>query len=305
MDSIGIAGAGRLGQALGRLLQDRGQPIAAIAGRNPERTGNAAAFICKDVLPVTYAELPSQAGRILICVPDDALPSVVATLAESAQPVKIAIHTCGSRGPEALAPLAAQGTACATMHPLQTITTPTQGIADLPGSSFGITGSGGGGITGSGGGGITHIDKAAGWALEIVQLLNGHALAIAPENRPLYHAAAVMASNYIVAMVDAAVILMGLAGVAPEPALEALGPLVRASAANSLRAGPVQALTGPIERGDERTIAAHLHALDNAPESVRQLYRLAGLHTIEVARRKTPAIDRGRIESLFEEGTSS
>jgi len=179
------------------------------------------------------------------------------------------------------------------LHPLQTIATPAQGVGDLPGALFGITGSG----------------ASADWALEIVRMLDGRALTIAPECRPLYHAAAVMASNYIVAMIDAAVLLMGLAGVPPEPALEALGPLIRASAKNALDSGPVQALTGPIERGDERTVAAHLHALDtsldNVPESVRQLYRHAGLHTIEVAHRKAPGIDRGRIESLLRQGASS
>jgi predicted short-subunit dehydrogenase-like oxidoreductase (DUF2520 family) len=240
------------------------------------------------VLPVTYTELPSHAHCILICVPDDALPSVADALAAAPQPITTALHTCGSRGPEALTALEVRGAACATLHPLQTITTPEQGVADLPGSSFGITGSG----------------SALDWALEIVRLLDGNALTIASESRPLYHAAAVMASNYIVAMVDAAVILMGLAGVEPDAALRALDPLIRASAANSLAMGPVQALTGPIERGDERTVAAHLRALDSAPESVRQLYRQAGLHTIEVARRKTPAIDRGRIESRLQQGAS-
>jgi predicted short-subunit dehydrogenase-like oxidoreductase (DUF2520 family) len=281
---IGIAGSGRLGQALGRLLHDRGHPIVAVAGRDHRRTETAAAFINSDVLSVSYAELPSLASSVLICVPDDALESVACTLAASKQPISIALHTCGSRGAEALAALESRGASCATLHPLQTIASPEQGVADLPGSSFGITGSG----------------PAAEWAIEIVRLLDGHALNIAPENRPLYHAAAVMASNYIVAMIDAAVILMGQAGVPREPALRALAPLVRASVKNALEAGPVQALTGPIERGDARTIATHLKALDNVPESVRQLYRQAGLHTIEVAQRKTPAMDRGPIESLLQ-----
>jgi predicted short-subunit dehydrogenase-like oxidoreductase (DUF2520 family) len=302
MDSIGIVGAGRMGQALGRLLHDRGQPIAAIAGRNPERTASAAAFINRNVLPVTYAELPRHAARILICVPDDALEDVAHILASKPHHISMALHTCGSRGPEALAGIQSRGAACATLHPLQTITTPAQGVADLPGSSFGITGFG---ITGS----PFEMNPALDWALDIVRLLEGHALTIAPENRPLYHAAAVMASNYVVAMIDAAVTLMRLAGVPQEPALQALGPLIRASVENGLRAGPVHALTGPIERGDARTVAAHLRALDppldNVPESVRQLYRQAGLHAIDVARRKTPAIDRGPIESLLCRGTSS
>jgi predicted short-subunit dehydrogenase-like oxidoreductase (DUF2520 family) len=287
MPPIGIAGAGRLGQALGRLLHLRGQPIAAIAGRDPTRTRAAANFIDMDVHPVSYADLPSHASRILICVPDDALPGVACTLAAAPERISVVLHTCGSRGPDALAALADREASCATLHPLQTIATPVQGVADLPGSSFGITGSG----------------EGEDWALEIVRLLDGHPLTIAPGSRPLYHAAAVMASNYIVTTIDAAVTLMGLAGVAPEPALQALGPLVRASVENSLTLGPSPALTGPIERGDDQTVAAHLRALDNAPESVRQLYRQAGLHAIEIARRKSPGIDRGKIESLL--GTSS
>ena len=298
MESIGIAGAGRMGQALGRLLHDRGQPIAAIAGRNPERTASAAAFIHRNVLPVTCAELPRHAARILICVPDDALEDVAHILASAPHRIKMALHTCGSRGAEALAEIESRGAACATLHPLQTITTPAQGVADLPGSSFGITGFG---ITGS----PFEMNPALDWAVDIVRLLEGHALTIAPESRPLYHAAAVMASNYIVAMIDAAATLMRLAGVPQEPALQALGPLVRASVENSLRAGPVHALTGPLERGDARTVATHLCALDKAPESVRQLYRQAGLHAIDVARRKAPALDRGQIESLLRRGTSS
>jgi len=293
---IGIAGAGRLGQALGRLLQDRGQPVVAIAGRDPRRTRAAAAFIYKDVLPVSFADLPSHAARVLICVPDDAVEEVAHILATAPKAIDMALHTCGSRGPEALAELESRGAFCASLHPLQTVATPAQGVADLPGSSFGITPGG----TGEG--------AALDWAVEIVRLLKGQALTIAAENRPLYHAAAVMASNYIVAMIDAAVVLMGLAGVEREAALQALGPLVRASVENSLRAGPVQALTGPIERADERTVAAHLlalDALDSAPETVRQLYRQAGLHTIEVARRKAPLVDRGNIELLLRQGTSS
>lgn len=302
MEPIGIAGTGRLAQALGRLLRDRGQPIAAIAGRNPARTASAAAFINNGVLSVSVAELPLHSGRVLISVPDDALESVAHILAAAAQPMKVALHTCGSRGPEALVALETHGTSCATLHPLQTIATPEQGVADLPGSFFGVTG-----VFGTNGEG-----DGADWALDIVRLLGGHALRIAPAGRPLYHAAAVMASNYIVTMIDAAVVLMGFAGVPPESALPALAPLIRASVENSLRVGPAAALTGPIERGDVRTVAAHVDALNGALdgaldtplESVRQLYGQAGLHAIEVARRKSPGGDRetgrGEIERLLQ-----
>jgi predicted short-subunit dehydrogenase-like oxidoreductase (DUF2520 family) len=237
---------------------------------------------------VACSSLPGLASRVLIAVPDDALPSVARELASAPEPVTAALHTCGSRGPEALAFLEKRGTSCGTLHPLQTIATAEQGVADLPGSYFGITGSG----------------EALAWALEICGLLRGRALTIPAECRPLYHAAAVMASNYIVAMIDAAVILFKAAGVPPDQALPALAPLIRASVANTLAAGPAQALTGPIERGDEQTVAGHLRALHAASghavsKSVQDLYSSAGLHTVELARRKSTGIDRRTIESLL------
>lgn len=295
--AIGIVGPGRLGQALGRLLHDLGQPVVAVAGRNFSRTSAAFSrtsaagkFIGQGVQAVAISALPSIASRILIAVPDDALPSVARELAAAPEKITVALHTCGSRGPEALELLAERGTSCGTLHPLQTVSSPEQGVADLPGSYIGITASG----------------EALAWALEICELLRGHALTIAAENRAsyhqaLYHAAAVMASNYIVATIDAAVILFKAAGVPAEQALPALAPLIRAAVANTLAAGPEQALTGPIERGDEQTVAAHLRALGAVSESVQELYRSAGLHTVELARRKSPGIERQVIETLLRE----
>lgn len=289
--SIGIAGNGRIGQALGRLLHELGEPVVAIAGRDLSRTAEAAGFIGVDVQPVAISQLPGLAARILLAVPDDALASVAGELAASPEWSEAALHTCGSRGPEALAPLEQRGTSCGTLHPLQTVSTPDQGIEDLPGCYFGITASG----------------PALAWAREICALVGGHPLSIPAESRPLYHAAAVMASNYIVAMIDAAVLVFQAAVVVEQKAgeheaLRALASLIRAAAANSLASGPAQALTGPIERGDAQTIAAHLRAIDAAesvPQTVRDLYSSAGLHTIALARRKSPETDREIIETLL------
>jgi predicted short-subunit dehydrogenase-like oxidoreductase (DUF2520 family) len=93
-----------------------------------------------------------------------------------------------------------------------------------------------------------------------------------------------MASNYVTALLAAAGELMEAAGVARGDALGALGPLVRASVENALRLGPAAALTGPIQRGDLATVAAHLAALPAARPSIQMLYRAAGLAALEIAR---------------------
>jgi predicted short-subunit dehydrogenase-like oxidoreductase (DUF2520 family) len=270
--SIGIAGAGRMAQALGRLLLERGEPVAAVASRG-ESAARAAEFIGSGVEAVSYKELPQRAGRIVIAVADRAVPTVAETLAEAMAEAGlsggVALHTSGTLGPEVLEPLAARGVSCGTLHPLQTIAAPGQGVAALPGSAFAVAGD----------------TEALAWAERIATILDGEPLRIAPKFRPVYHAAAVMASNYIVALLDAAVILMGAAGITEDRALRAIAPLAKASLNNAADLGPLRALTGPIERGDSETVALHLDALEKEPESVRELYRSAGLHALDLARR--------------------
>jgi len=284
--AIAIAGAGRIGQALGRLLRERGEPVVAVASRSPERARAAARFV-GGVRAVGYSEAPECASRVLIAVPDDALSSVAEAVAGAGMKDGACLHTCGTRGPEALAVLAAQGVSCGALHPLQTVASPEQGLSALPGAAFAVTGEG----------------PAAAWAQRIVALLDGLVLRIPAERRPLYHAAAVMASNYVVGLIDAAVMLMGAAGVEEDRALRALAPLVRASSMNALTLGPLKALTGPIERGDVETVSLHMQALAETSAPVREFYRSAGLYVVTLARRKgLPAASARKLEELLRGG---
>lgn len=284
-DSIGVAGAGRVAQALGRLLAERGEPVMAVASRDPERAAAAALFI-GGAEPVSLTAL-ARCERVLIAVPDDAIPAVAEVLAGAGMQRGAVLHTSGARGPEVLAALAAAGVSCGALHPLQTIATPEQGLGVLTGGVFAISGAG----------------AARAWAERIVTLLGGTPLPIPPERYPLYHAAAVMASNHLVGLVDAAVKVMELAGIAPEEALRALAPLASSSLANALALGPAQALTGPLGRGDAGTIALHLEALRRAPEPVRALYRVAARHLVDLARRKgMPEAAARRLEEILEQG---
>ena len=283
---IAIAGTGRVAQALGRLLAERGEPVAAVAGRNPERTRAAAAFIGYKVKPATLGTLPKRTARLLIAVSDSSILEVAHAIAGSGMKPGIALHTCGAMGPEALAPLAAAGVSCGVLHPLQTFATPGQGLSALTGCTFGIDGD----------------EAALQWAVQIAHLLDAATLRIPPAGRLLYHAAAVMACNCVVALLDAAAMLMDAAGIEPDKTLLALGPLVEASVANALHIGTVEALTGPVRRGDLETVSGHLSALSKAPESVQGLYRAAGLHAVDLAVRGGLAPDRARLlENLFRE----
>ena len=103
-----------------------------------------------------------------------------------------------------------------------------------------------------------------------------------------------MASNYLMALIATAVMLMGEAGVDEAAARLALEPLARTSVENAFRLGPAAALTGPIARGDADTVRGHLAALAKAPAAAEGLYRSAGLATLEIARQRGLAEVAGR-----------
>jgi len=275
-----------MGLALGRLLHQHGEPVAALASRDAAHAAAGADFIGTGVAAVPYSKLPKLASRIVVAVPDNAITEVAGILAQGGMNRGSALHTSGALGPEALEPLLNRGVSCAVLHPLQTVPTPEQGLTALRGIAFAITGSG----------------PAALWAEHIAQTLEGQILQITPEAKSLYHAAAVVASNCLIGLIAAAAILMSEAGLEREQALRAIAPMVKASAHNALQLGPEKALTGPIQRGDIATVTAHLTALTAAPPIIRELYQSAGLQTLDLARRS--GLDEGKaseMESLLRE----
>ena len=267
---IGIVGTGRVAQALGRLLVDAGEPVVAIAGRTPAHTVGAAAFIGPSVAPIGFAELPAVASRLLISISDDAIEDVAVAIAAAGMRDGIALHTSGAHGPQLLHVLASAGVSCGVLHPLQTVATAERGVTALRGATYGLGGD----------------REAARWAEDIVAVAGGTPLRVPADGFASYHAGAVMASNAVVAAVDAAITLMRAAGVDGTAALSAVGPLCVTSARNAGEIGPDAALTGPVQRGDARTVSSHVAALAGCPEHVAELYRASAHALLAISRRR-------------------
>lgn len=281
---IGIVGAGRMAQALGWLLRDRGEPVTAVASRNPDSAKQAVAFIGGEVQAVTLEKLMAQCSHVIIAVADQAVHATSEQLAETKITDRIILHTCGSKGPEVLQPLQVKGNSCGALHPLQTVPSPEKGVQALPGSFFAVAGDAPG----------------VQWAERIISLLDGKILRVAADRWPLYHAAAVMASNYQMALLSAARDLMIAAGVSKAEALPALAPLAKASMENTFVLGPEQALTGPIRRGDTETVKTHLTAMTALSSDLRDLYASAALITLNLAKQQGLSTEAGgQIEKLL------
>ena len=263
-ETLGIVGIGCIGQALGRLLAPKFEILVTARGRAAE----AVEFIGSAARAVPLKALADRSDCVIIAVPDNAVPSVASQLAE--HPPRVVVQTCGALGPSDLSPLPERGTACATFHPLQTVPDPQAGVESLPGSTFGVCGQG----------------EASSWCQSLAQSLGGTTLSVSEDQLPLYHAAAVFASNFAMGLVEAATSLMESTGASRAEARSALRPLVEASVKNALTMSLGQALTGPLARGDAGTVRRHLGAMGEMFGTEQALYRQFGRYLLPLAIRR-------------------
>jgi predicted short-subunit dehydrogenase-like oxidoreductase (DUF2520 family) len=178
---------------------------------------------------------------VLLCVPDGEIPRAAAAIA----PGPLVGHCSGATGLTELAPH--EGF---SVHPLMTVTADG---ARFAGAGAAIAGS---------------TPRALALADELARALRMRPVEIAEPDRPAYHAAASIASNFLITLEAAAERVAATVGIERE----LLVPLVRATVENWARLGPERALTGPVARGDEVTIARQRAAVAEAAPDLLELF---------------------------------
>lgn len=213
------------------------------------------------------------ATLLVVAVPDrflaPASDRLAASLRGSTAPRPAALHLSGARDDSELRALSDLGCPTASCHPVQALD--GSGAAPLSGVVFGIQGS----------------PRGVEAARSLAAALGGRPHDLSTADKPLWHLAAVLASGGVVGLLAAARDLLVLCGLSPAEALEALGPLTRAAVSGALTRGPEEALTGPVARGDEATLAAHRRTLAERDPS------RAGLYEALVAEQERLAKGRG------------
>ncbi|MDF3300606.1 Rossmann-like and DUF2520 domain-containing protein [Streptomyces tropicalis] len=249
--TVGVVGAGRVGPALAASLQLAGHRPVAVSGVS-ETSRRRAELMLPGVPLVAPAEVLGRADLVLLTVPDDTLPGLVAGLADTGavRPGQLLVHTSGRYGARVLDPALRAGALPLALHPAMTFTGTPVDVQRLAGCSFGVT--------------APEELRLAAEALVIE--MGGEPEWVAEERRPLYHAALALGANHLVTLVAQSMDLLREAGVtAPD---RMLGPLLGAALDNALRSGDA-ALTGPVARGDAGTVAVHIAELRrHAPQTV-------------------------------------
>lgn len=213
--------------------------LVAIIGAGRLGTAMAAALRSAGVVvqgPLGRGQAPEGADVVLMCVPDAA----IAEVADSIAPGPLVGHCSGATTLEPLA-----GHRAFSLHPL--LTAPADGVPHFHGVPCAVAG-----------------DEIA---VRLATTLGMKPLVVADADRAAYHAAASMASNFLVTLEVAAERVAATAGLSREDLL----PLVQATVDNWAALGAA-ALTGPIARGDHETVARHREALAERAPDLLDLY---------------------------------
>ena len=249
LDRVAIIGRGRVGNTLARAAQRAGIEVSS-GGR-------------EDALAACLG-----AGAVLLCVPDDSIEEAAATIAPAVPAVPLVGHTSGATGLDALAPAVERGAEAFGMHPLQTV---PDGEADLADAPCAVSGS---------------SPEAVAFASGLAEALGMRPFELPEGSRAVYHAAASIASNFLVTVQAEAEALAASAGIEGVDARQMLGPLVRTTGENWIALGSARALTGPVARGDQATVAAQRAAIASQRPQLEPLFdalvertqALAGCH---------------------------
>ncbi len=265
--TLSLVGPGRAGTTIALALMANGYRVVGVAGRSIDaQSTQDAAAICG-----AHARFVSDVGigasAVIIATPDQAVASVASAIAATLEPNSLVLHLAGSLTLSVFDNLVSQRSdiRVASLHPLQTMPSISEGLDRLPRSFAAIDGD-------------PEVET-------IAELLELRPLRVAPIDRARYHASAVVASNHVVALLGQVERLAASAGVP----FEALRPLVEASVENAFSMGPSAALTGPVARGDFKTVEAHLRALDPGE---RDAYRSLAREAARLVERRGDGLER-------------
>lgn len=269
--SIGFIGTGRVANTLARAMSNAGFAVVAVASRTIESAQRLADAIpgCRAV--PTQQAVVNAASLVFITVPDDAIEPLVSSLRWHAD--MAVLHCSGATELSALKAADDAGAQIGGFHPLHAFADPLVALANLPGCAVAIEAD----------------EPLLGRLNALATALALRPFVLPPGTRAVYHLSGSFAASFIDGLLHEAVELWRKDfGVSREQALAALLPLARGTLDSISEIGTVNALTGPISRGDAGTVARHFEALRDHPQTL-PLYALLAQRSLSIA------IERGTL----------
>ena len=262
--SFVLIGAGTVGTAVATLLQDSGHRAVGVVSRTKESAERAAS-----ILETTVVSRTPEADAYLIGAPLDAVSAIVdSTMDDVDVADRYFVHFAGAAGIDPLQKASDAGAHAGALHPVQACPDLDSALRNLPGSVWGVTSS----------------PAAAEWSEAFVASVGGTTVTVREDDRPLWHAAAVITSNGIAALLAGGEAILEQLDV-PEPQ-DVLGPLARGTLDNAVSGGGGGAtLTGPVVRGELDSVREHFVRLKAADERFADFYAMVSSLIVQAAER--------------------
>jgi len=267
---VGFIGAGRVGCALAWHCRRLGYPIAGVTDVKPKQAWVVYGLMKEKYERLSSRDVAAESDVLFLTVPDTHIVPVFESVRKWLIPGTIAAHCSGAFGPEVLAGAREQGLGTLALHPVQSFFSHSQAIRSLPGSFFAADGA------------VSGLR----FGRHLVRQLRGGWLRVHGTDRALYHAMCVFASNFVNGLLDAAEEIAREFGVSRRRAGLMLVPLARTVLENIAEQGAGPSLTGPVERGDALTVAAHLRELERRTPNLAPMYRILSQRLVEMAAKK-------------------
>jgi predicted short-subunit dehydrogenase-like oxidoreductase (DUF2520 family) len=283
--NIAIIGAGRLGTTIAytiALKNKKNMKIVSMSSttmKSLDRAKKILGELSKKILfTKNNKKAAAKANCIFICTPDDIIKKVCSELSGQKKQTKTkqkkenisVVHFSGSKPLKDLESARKTGALTLSIHPLKSLASIQGAIKTIKNTEYGIT---------------FNTPEEEEVAKKIVETLGGHSIIVEDNKKPLYHAAACVASNYLVTLIDYAVYINEKIGIKPEDSIKGLLSLVRGTVKNIGEAGTKKSLTGPIARGDTGTIKDHMKNFkEHLSDKDIEIYRLMGKKTAGIAK---------------------
>jgi predicted short-subunit dehydrogenase-like oxidoreductase (DUF2520 family) len=267
--SFAIVGCGKVGTALGIFLVRAGYFPAGFASKSLSSAKHLADIVFSDHFSDTPWHITRSADVVFITTPDSAVEDTCSLIAQNAgfADQAIVLHCSGALASSVLSSAKTCNAWAGSMHPLQSFASSNYRNNPFKGIIVSVEGD----------------DPAVIVAKTIAADLEGTAVTLLTEAKTLYHASAVAASNYLVTLIDLAVQLIQEAGIHRKDAFNLLKPLIEGTLSNIEKVGVRKALTGPIARGDVKTVKKHMEDIGSKRPDLLALYKLLGFYTVDIA----------------------
>jgi predicted short-subunit dehydrogenase-like oxidoreductase (DUF2520 family) len=294
--NIAIIGAGKVGTVLGRLLVENGEKIVCVVSRSEASARKAGKFLrCKRV-STSLDSIPPTVDVIFISTPHGAVRTVASDLAklESLKYERLsACHASGMLTADALSPLQHRGAKVFSFHPLQTFPRdfePRDIVKNARGIYYGVDGS----------------PAALKVSKVLARKLDGKVIEINPEMRAFYHAACVVASNHLTAMLAILESMFQTLRTTEKKFYPVFKPIVYATLNNIEFTSPTKALSGPVARGGVETVADHFASIEAYQPDLISYFAALSLETVKLAESKGSInqVQASALRSLFQSYTN-